>query len=498
MNENYSFSEFSRQSSKGILVIYGDILIKTLKQTWILFFLFIGKFSKFSNAEIGYGFIGLAIVLLFIFLRAYLSYRNFLFKVEDNHFVLKKGILKKTNTSVAFDRIQNINFKQNLIQQIINVYGVSIETAGSKKTEIAIKALSHKKALALKNQISITKVASETSSVGKEKPLLEIDVKELLKVSLTENHLQSLVLFLAVLLGFFQQIEQVLEGLGQKEFIDDYLSQSTEAVLGSIILVIVILFFLSIIAIISSFVRVFLRHFNLVLFAKKQAFEINQGLFTKRSIILKKQKVQSIMVSTNPFKRWMGISYIVFKQAVSGKVKKKKDKLIKIVGCKQEQVNAVKEHLFDTSQLDNREKQYPDVYYKLRMLSQSFIFLIIINFLLYLISHNFQMLYSNIIVVPLFYFLVHKKFKKRFFKLTDDMLLVGQGLIETHRTYFELFKVQNVKMKQTIFQQRRNVVDIVLQTASGKIRIPCLEVEKANDIYNHILYKLETSNEPWM
>jgi putative membrane protein len=497
MNDNYSFSEFSRQSSKGILVIYGDILIKTLKQTWILFFLFIGKISKLSGAEIGYVFIGVAVVLLFILIRAYLSYRNFLFKVEDNHFVLKKGILQKTNTSIAFDRIQNINFKQNLIQQLINVHGVSIETAGSKKTEIAIKALSHSKAIALKNQISSTKISIETS-LEKEKPLLQISLKELLKVSLTENHLQSLVLFLALLLGFFQQIEQLLEGLGQKEFIDDYLNQSTEAVLGSIILIAVILFFLIIIAIISSFVRVFLRHFNLVLFAKKQAFEINQGLFTKRSIILKKQKVQSIMVSTNPFKRWMGISYIVFKQAVSGKVKKKKDKLIKIVGCKQDQVNAVKEHLFDASKLDNAEKEYPDVYYKLRMLSQSLLFLGIINFVLFLIFRDFQTLYSNIMLVPLFYFLVHKKFKKRFFKRTDDMLLVGQGLIETHRTYFELFKIQNMKMKQTIFQQRRGVVDLVLQTASGKIRIPCVEVEKANEMYNHFLYKLETSKEPWM
>ena len=54
--------------------------------------------------------------------RAYLSYRNFKFKIVDHQFVLKKGIIKKSNTSIAFDRIQNINFKQNLIQQFINVF----------------------------------------------------------------------------------------------------------------------------------------------------------------------------------------------------------------------------------------------------------------------------------------------------------------------------------------------------------------------------------------
>ena len=57
-------------------------------------------------------------------------------------------MLKKKNTSISFDRIQNINFKQTLIQQLINVYEVSIETAGSKDTEIAIKALTYNKAQA--------------------------------------------------------------------------------------------------------------------------------------------------------------------------------------------------------------------------------------------------------------------------------------------------------------------------------------------------------------
>jgi putative membrane protein len=78
------------------------------------------------------------------------------------------------------------------------------------------------------------------------------------------------------------------------------------------------------------------------------------------------------------------------------------------------------------------------------------------------------------------------------------MLLVGSGLLETHLTYLEIFKVQNIKMKQTIFQRRSNVADIILQTASGKINIPCIRIEDAIKIYNHTLYKVETSKTSWM
>ena len=78
------------------------------------------------------------------------------------------------------------------------------------------------------------------------------------------------------------------------------------------------------------------------------------------------------------------------------------------------------------------------------------------------------------------------------------MLLVSKGVFEAHLTYLEIFKVQNIKMKQTIFQERSNVTDLILQTASGKIKIPSIDIEDAIKIYNHTLYKVETSKTSWM
>ena len=40
--------------------------------------------------------------------------------------------------------------------------------------------------------------------------------------------------------------------------------------------------------------------------------------------------------------------------------------------------------------------------------------------------------------------------------------------------------------------------NLVLQTASGKIKIPCINLDEAIKIYNHTLYKVETSKEAWM
>ena len=499
MDNDSSFHQFSKQSVKGILVIYANLLFKVFKATWVLLFLFVQRFSKLPELAIVSIYIGLAVLLLFFLVRAYLVYKNFLFKIDDAHFVLKQGIIKKTNTSISFDRIQNINFKQNIIQQLINVYEVSIETAGSKDTEIAIKALTFERAQALKTTLSQVEISTEkTANTSEPEPLLKIGFLELLKVSFTENHLQNLLVFVALLFGILQQVKDVFSGLGKEDAIEDYMNVNPDTIFNSLVVLIILILILLVIGVISSFVRILLFHFNLTLYIKDSSFNITQGLLTKKSIILKKEKVQSITVSTNPIKRILGVNFVTFKQAVSGKVNKKQNKLIRIIGCKRTQIKLIKAVLYANDTIDNQPKYKPNVYYVYRMYFRSLLGLILLNSMIIFLIKDFIWLYGNILAIPLLVVLIHLKFKKSSYQFTNDMLLVGNGRIETHRTYLPLFKVQNIIIKQTIFQQRRNVVNLVLQTASGKIRIPCIEKDRAINLYNYILFKVESNNQSWM
>ena len=499
MDKTENFTQFRRQSKKGILVIYLNILYKALKAFWLLLFLFVQKFSKITESTLTYIYLGVALLLLFFLVRAFLIFKNFQFKIENKHFILKKGILKKTNTSIPFDRIQNINFKQNIIQQIIGVHEVNIETAGSSKAEISIKALSYKDASALKQAITIVAVEDDLEVLEiDDKPLLEIGFLSLMKVSFTENHLQSLLLLIAVLIGFFQQISDLFNSLGKRDVLDTYISENATSVENNVLLIVGFLILLSVIAVLSSIVRVVLRHFNLKVFVKNNSLEIYQGLTTKKSIILKKDKVQHITISHNPIKKKLGISFITFKQAISGKIKKKQDKIIKIVGCEALQVTAIKNLLFPEENLDNIVKNLSDSYYKYRLYLRSTFILILLNLGLYLATKNSLVFTINLILLPVFILAIEINFRKRYYLFNSNLLLVGQGVIETHKTYLPFFKVQNVKLKQTIFQVRKNVADIVFQTASGKVKIPCIQLDKAQEIYNYTLFKVETSQKSWM
>ncbi|WP_298765071.1 PH domain-containing protein [uncultured Polaribacter sp.] len=501
MGNTTDFKHFTKQSKKGILVIYINLLYKVFKAIWVLLFLFIQKFSKISEDKLVYIYGFIAFILLFFLIRAYLIFKNFQFKIDKEYFVLKQGIFKKTNTEIPFDRIQNINFKQNIIQQIINVHEVNIETAGSTKAEISIKALAFNDAKALKNAITIyDKKETIVEKVTKEKPFLKIGFLELLKVSLTENHLQSLLLLFAVLVGFFQQINDLFDGLGQKETIDKYISENTSALETSVFLIVGFLILLTITAVLSSVVRVVFKHFNLTVYIKNNALEIYQGLTTKKSVILKRNKIQHITIATNPIKKILGISFITFKQAISGKVagKKQKDKIIRIVGCKTEQINQIKKLLAIHTQLEEIPFQKSNKYLKIRNYIRSLFFFIPLNLLFYFGMEEYNAFWINILVIPMYLISVHFFYKKRIFKFSEDVLCIGFGILETHNTYLPFYKVQNIKLKQTIFQERKNVADLIFQTASGKLKIPCIDLEKAMFIYNYTLFKVESSTKSWM
>ena len=498
MVNDYLFADFSRQSPKGIVVIYAKLLYKVFKATWVLLIIFIQRFSKLSDKQLVYIYIGIAILLVFFLFRAYLIYKNFLFKIEDGQFVLKEGVLKKKNTSISFDRIQNINFKQNLIQQLINVYEVNIETAGSKDTEIAIKALTYNKAQALKTALSQVKSTTIAVEEEQQKPLLKIDFRELLKVSLTENHLQNLLVFMALVFGALQQLNDVFKGIGKNDVLGNYADVNPQDVFNSILIFVILIFLLLVIGVLSSFVRILLFHFNLTLFIKDKSFDITQGLLTKKSIILSKGKVQSITVSTNPIKKKLGISFVTFKQAVSGKIKKKQSKLIRIIGCKIEQIKTIKELLYVDDSVENQTAFKPNVYYIFRMYFRSLIGIALLNGIIIFFIKDYTWLWVNVAVLLLLILFIQLKFKKAFYQFSKETLLIGSGRVETHVTYLPFFKIQNIKIKQTIFQRRRKVMNLILQTASGKIIIPCVEENRAFTLYNYILYKVESNKESWM
>ena len=141
----------TRQSAKGLVLIFIFSMQQFIRMFWPLVLVAVFQEKYFKDLFVlGIAVIGLLILLV---VHTILYYLNFLFYISNGEFVLKKGYLRKKVLTIPLDRIQSVNTKQNLIQQVLNVVSLEIDTAGSVAKELKIHALEKSFSIELQNQL---------------------------------------------------------------------------------------------------------------------------------------------------------------------------------------------------------------------------------------------------------------------------------------------------------------------------------------------------------
>lgn len=487
------FSTFSRQSSKGAFLMFLSKLKNNIGSFAVLIFLLIR--GKSVNP-----FLFLLIPILFIWYlaKAVIEYENFMFKISDDNFILKKGFLKKKEIIIPFEKIINVNLTQNIVQQFFKVMQVEIETAGSDEAEVKIEALSKENAIALKKiLIENNATTTATSEIEEVNYLQKITIKELFKEAITENHLQSFALIIAFFMAFYSKIEDFIKDSHFESIIIGTVEDGKSALLNSFWIVFLLAVFSSLLV---SFGRIFTKHFKLKTLLKNDAIEIQQGLFNYKNNIIKISRVQYLKISTNPLKKIYGIFNIRFLQATSGTISAKKT--IKTVGVTKNQLQKITDIFYKTKDLLFPEDfTQPHSYYKRQLFIRWFLLLLLINGIGIIRYHHIAIhfiLIFNLIAIIVILFLVKLKYNRTSFSYNNTHIQVNGGLISDDKIYFEYYKIQKISLRQTIFQKKRNIADIHLQTASGEITLPCVACKKAIEMYNHFLLTVEKSDKNWV
>ena len=495
---NFSFQEFSRQSPKGIIINYGVLLYKLVKSFWVFIPIL---FSKNIENKMSYLFSvigGLALLLLIV---AVVQFIYFKFKIEGDQFILNKGMVFKKKTAIPIERIQSVNFKQNIVHQLINVTQVEIQTAGAKDVEVSIKAVSRELAEALKKKLqNENEIEEEVEIEVKEdsaRLIYSLSLLELFKVSFSENHLRSFFWILAITFSFGYQLEDIVNDWNFADEMIQFVVLNKEEITGSLLVLFVLFVVGILISVVVSFVRVFLRHFDQKVVYKNDGIQVSEGLFTKREDILKIQKIQYAVQVTNPVKKAMGIGTIRIRQAGSGKVKKKK--LVELVGVKEHSHKELNALFFSYKEQPDALRFRPAPYYLFKMFVRSAFFVALVNVVFYFNAFSLlEFIVLNLVLLPLSIYLVLLKYKKTYFTFQEGKLIVGDGKISTVTTLIEYFKTQNVLFQQSIIQRKRGVATLRLQTASGVIKLPCLRLDEAHSIKNILVQEMEENKRDWI
>lgn len=494
---NVDLSVPTRQSVKGLVLIFIFSVRQFIKVFWPAILVVVFQEKIFKDMLL----LGIAVIVLLVLLviHTILYYLNFLFYISNGEFVLKKGYFRKKILTVPLDRIQSVNTKQNLIQQVLDVVTLEIDTAGSVAKELKIQALEKSFAIELQKQlrpVDLKKTATG-SDLQEEEPagtteevILKLTPPDLLRIGISQNHLGAALIILAFGFQIFQQIQDLFAEKTEKyssEFVG-FISNSSWALITFLVI-----FFL-IVAVLFSLIRTVLKYFDFKLIKNEGTYRIESGLLNKRNVIIPHGKVQELKWETGPLKRLFGIYHLVFKQAVSDQ--NRRQQLVDAPGCLSTHLEKLRTDLFGENKLNDTVKVYSNPYYFRRLwlfygwvpglLPSPFLFDEWIYWLAVLIWLAGSAFYASL------------KLKKRYFSMNNEQIIVSGGAISHHLTQMELHKIQAVEFRQSVFQKKRSLSSLSIMNASGSITIPFIDETMAKQIYNYLLHHTEVSAKKWM
>jgi putative membrane protein len=497
-----NFNQPQRQSLVGIVVIFLESVFQVLKATWPIIVI---SALKANSKSILVGSLILLGMVAFLGIYSFLKYRSLTFYIDEDNdeFIVSDGIINKTKTTIQLHKIQQVNIKQNLVQRIIGVYVLDVDTAGSDKKEGDIKAISHQLAIALKSKLleNAGKKAivseddiAEAKPEYKAIPFLKINLVSLLKIGITSNYVKSV----GLILTFFFTIYENLHQAGAEDFI------KTDSIEGFVdnnslwysgLLLVLIMF--SIVFLINIG-RTLIKFFDYTVTKQKGSLMLTYGLINTQSTILKPEKVQIVKISRNYLQKKLNVLEIKIRQAISNEKKDNKS-LIEIPGCNTFERDEILKLLF---------KQLPEkgvmMQPNFRKLVFSIFLTIVVPLTGYLLFGNYieprAFEYASVAIFYLVFVLVILFFGFRNYRLfiNENHIIKQSGAWDIDNEIIQIEKIQAITTSQLFWHKSLNIGSLTMHTAGGNITFYLGKFDKINEYVNLWLYEIETSNSNWM
>jgi len=494
------FSKPQKQAAIGIVILFADVFQKVIRALIVPFVFIIAKSQGHTALYILMALTTLAVVLAVF---SYFSYHNFSFFLdqEKQEFIINEGVFNKTNLTIQLNKIQNVHIKQSFIQQIIGVYSLEIDTAGSEKREAKIRAIDHENATLLKQRLlgrdNFETEPQSLSSVSEALPFLKLDFTTLFKVGVTSNYGASIVL----LGGFAFAVIQMLNDYRKAYKADAaQIHQVLEKGIGLFSIGFMVVLALVVI-LITNIVRTFLKYYNFEIVRQKNTLAISSGLFTKNNTLLKPNKVQISTYSQNYFQQKFDLINMKIKQASYQDDHDKKDKKsgLEIPGCNTQERNEVLKMIYGRMPVEGLEYA-PDyrflflqvmIYVVFPSLLFSFLALFIIHlpglYLYYLIPYII-----SVFIALWFEYQHHRLY------VDQDFIIKKRGIWDVEYEIIEPYKIQSITLKQYFWHKKANIGHLMLHTAGGKIYFGYGNYQTLQELVNYWSYKVESSEKNWM
>jgi putative membrane protein len=396
-------------------------------------------------------------------------YRRFEYELTPDTFDIRSGVLSHRQREIPLRRIQNVDISENVVQRLLGVAQVDLETAGGGGTEAQLRYVGAEQAQRLQREISrlsrVADAADGEPATDDERfeTVFEMTDRELGVLALISVDLRiaSFLFFGASVFAppaasMFDPQSWYEYGFGLESLVGAVLGPA--AALAAIVAL----------ALISGALNA-ARYHGFTLDRGDEELRYERGLLQKFRGTIPLSKVQTLTVEENVIARLLGYAALTIETAGDTPTNGESDgSQSAIPVAERDRVVSLARSLeaFDATGFERPPKRA-----RLRYGFRYAIGLAIVVALLSLGTRvtDFQLYwYVPLVAVPLIPVGAHLKWANRGYALGTDHVVTRNGFWSRKQKVVPYHRVQAVLTTETIFQRRRDLATVTIDTAGSQ------------------------------
>jgi len=437
-----------RLAPLSVLYRAGETVVRL---AWVLVIATVGSRSMGVPTEVGAGVVvgGLVLALGYQFV----YWQRYEYELAGDTFDIRSGVFSRRTREIPLGRVQNVDLRRNVVQRAIGIAEVRLETAGGSETEAQLRFVGEEEAERLRDTVSRRKRGVADDSIEPEPDadlLFAVTPKELLILGLTSVDLRLLSLasvFLPV----------VVPSLTDR-FGDPLLSFAMTAPVAA--------FGLAVAAAVLSGLYSLTNYYGFRLSRTGSELRYERGLLQQFAGTIPLEKVQTLAISENALARRLGYASLSVETAgyapgdSSGSQSAvpiaERDRVLRLARS--------------VDDFGDPDWQRPPKRARTRYVVRYLVLVLVLTGIAYAVDRFTGFSYAWYLVllgVPLAPIGAHLKWRNLAYALCEDHVLTRAGFWSRETRVVPYYRVQTVVHARTVFQRRRSIATVLIDTAGG-------------------------------
>jgi putative membrane protein len=414
---------------------------------WVLVIASVGSASAGIRRTIVFGVLvgGLTLALAY----QALYYRRFEYELTEETLDIRSGVLGRRAREIPYHRIQNVDVSRNVVHRLLGIAAVDVETAGGGETEASLRYVDETEATRLQQELGSRGRGEEAVPTESADPLFELAPRELLLLG-------TVSLDLRFVSALFVLVTIAAPGLA------DRLGPMPGSPLVAAPFALVGLYLAA--AAVGGLASA-ANYYGFRLWRIGDELRYERGLVQRFSGTVPLEKVQRLTIEANALARALGYATLAVETAGYAPGDEGRSAAVPI--AERERVLSLARSI---EPFDDVTFERPPSRARTRYGVRYALVLGLLAGLLYAAEWlaGFRLgWYLPLVLLPLVPVAAHVAWRHRGYALLDDHFVARNGFWVETITVVPYYRVQNVMSSATVFQRRRDLATLTVDTAGS-------------------------------